>query len=369
MFGFILITITTLMQAYIFVRAASVPFVRRYIPRWWLVLTAVVTWAVFLAGRVYGHHGTGPAAVLSEFFGMNWLGAIFLTFTLLLAVDAVTLFGLLFRRSAPHLRGWALAAGIFLSLAALVQGMRPPVVTDYRVDLPGLPAKLDGTVITAVSDMHLGSLLGRKWLSGRLAQIRATNPDMIVFLGDIFEGHGLETDTTARLFRQLHSRLGVWAVAGNHEFYSHGDSGFKQMEQAGFAVLRNEWREIAPGLILAGVDDLSHHQRKNQTDDPVSRALDGRPRDATILLSHSPLEYEKAAALGVGLMLSGHTHNGQIWPFNYLVRLRYPMTAGRYRINGMDLIVCRGTGTWGPRMRLWQPGEILRITLNSGQTP
>lgn len=368
MFGFILITITTLMQAYIFVRAASVPFVRRYIPRWWLVLTAVVTWAVFLAGRVYGHHGTGPAAVLSEFFGMNWLGAIFLTFTLLLAVDAVTLFGLLFRRSAPHLRGWALAAGIFLSLAALVQGMRPPVVTDYRVDLPGLPAKLDGTVITAVSDMHLGSLLGRKWLSGRLAQIRATNPDMIVFLGDIFEGHGLETDTTARLFRQLHSRLGVWAVAGNHEFYSHGDSGFKQMEQAGFTVLRNEWREIAPGLILAGVDDLSHHH-DNGTGDLVGRALAGRPRGATILLSHSPLEYEKAAALGAGLMLCGHTHAGQIWPFNYLVRLRYPMTAGRYRINGMNLIVCRGTGTWGPRMRLWQPGEILRITLNSGQTP
>jgi len=83
----------------------------------------------------------------------------------------------------------------------------------------------------------------------------------------------------------------------------------------------------------------------------------------TVLLSHTPWQAEKAANFGASLMLSGHTHGGQIWPFGYLVRRVYPLLGGRYEVAGMPVIVCRGTGTWGPRMRLWRPGEILRVTL------
>lgn len=91
--------------------------------------------------------------------------------------------------------------------------------------------------------------------------------------------------------------------------------------------------------------------------------LSGRPPGAAVLLSHTPWQAREAAAAGAGLMLSGHTHGGQIWPFSYLIRLRYPLLAGRYQIDQMTVIVCRGTGTWGPRMRLWHPGEILSIKL------
>ena len=80
------------------------------------------------------------------------------------------------------------------------------------------------------------------------------------------------------------------------------------------------------------------------------------------------MESNRASAAGVNLMLSGHTHAGQIWPFNFLVRLKYPMLAGRYEVDGMTLIVGRGTGTWGPPMRLWRPGEILRITLRTSDS-
>ena len=95
----------------------------------------------------------------------------------------------------------------------------------------------------------------------------------------------------------------------------------------------------------------------------MTPALAGRPAGATILMSHTPWETEDAARDGVGLMLSGHTHNGQIWPFTYLVKLVYPRIYGNYKVGGMSLIVCRGTGTWGPRMRLWNRSELLRITL------
>ena len=133
--------------------------------------------------------------------------------------------------------------------------------------------------------------------------------------------------------------------------------------EASFKLLRNGWAEVRPGLVLAGVDDLTARRRNGQVGDPISQALVGCPPGATILLSHTPWQAERAAKARVGLMLSGHTHGGQIWPFDYLVRSRYPLLEGLYEVDGMTVIVCRGTGTWGPRMRLWRPSEILRVTL------
>ncbi len=162
-------------------------------------------------------------------------------------------------------------------------------------------------------------------------------------------------------FRQLSASYGLWAIPGNHEFY--GGSKNNLFESVGVTSLNNKWVEVRPGLVLAGVEDLTTRSRNGQKNDPISIALAGRPPGATILLSHTPWQAEKAAGEGVGLMLSGHTHGGQIWPFGYLVQKRYPLLEGRYEVNGMTVIVCRGTGTWGPRMRLWHPGQILRVTL------
>jgi len=122
---------------------------------------------------------------------------------------------------------------------------------------------------------------------------------------------------------------------------------------------------VRPGLVLAGVDGRSHEGPADQGGDAVRQALAGRPPGATIFLSHSPWGAETAARAGAGLMLSGHTHGGQIWPFDLLVRRVYPHLAGRYEVEDMTILVCRGTGTWGPRMRLWRPGEILRVVLRS----
>ena len=97
----------------------------------------------------------------------------------------------------------------------------------------------------------------------------------------------------------------------------------------------------------------------------MTKALAGRPPGATVLLSHTPWQAEEAAKAGVDLMLSGHTHGGQIWPFGYVVKRYYPLIGGRYEVAGVTVIVCRGTGTWGPRMRLWRRGEILRVTLHA----
>ena len=361
MFGTILISVCTFMQVYIFWRIASVPFVEQHISRKALIFSAVILWAVFILGRVLGHDRTGITAWVLEFLGMNWMAVLFLTFIPLFFIELITFFGFIMPRLSLSLRGIAVLIGMVLSMIALFQGLRPPAVEKYEVNLPGLPEVLDGAVIIALSDMHLGSQLGKDWLTARIAQVKAEKPDLVVLLGDIFEGHGLLEDQLIEPFRQLSAPYGLWAVPGNHEFY--GGSKTNLFEAAGFTLLNNTWTEVKPGLVLAGVEDLTISRRNGQGKDPILQALKGRPPGAAILLSHTPWEAEKAAGEGVGLMLSGHTHGGQIWPFGYLVRKLYPLLDGRYEVDGMTAIVCRGTGTWGPRMRLWHRGQILRIIL------
>ena len=370
MFGTLLTLAVTFLHLYVFGRAATVPALTRRIPRKLLFGLGFVLWASFVMARFTAHGQEGPLAKVLELAGMSWMAALFLTATCLLVVDVFTGFGWLFRRPSRRLRGWALVAGGGLSALALVQGMRPPVVTHYAVYLAGLPPELDGTVIVALSDLHLGTTLDGQWARERVEQVRSERPDLVVLLGDIVEGHGDgEAGPIAELSR-LDAALGVWAVLGNHESHNRG-SRMALLAENGIRVLRNGWVEVRPGLVLAGVEDLTNARRNGHKEDPLAKALAGRPPGATVLLSHTPWQTARAAAGGVGLMLCGHTHGGQIWPFGYLVQTRYPLLEGRYEEQGMTVLVCRGTGTWGPRMRLWQPGQILRVTLHrdGGQQP
>ena len=366
MFGIILLGVVTVMHAYVFWRASSVPFLKRRVPPKLLIGVCVILWTVFALGRFAGHDSSGATAALIELTGMDWMAVLFLTTVCLLTVDLVTGFGLFVPRLAPSLRGLGLVLGGLLSIIAVVQGMRPPVVHKYEVSLPGLPKEMDGTVVVGVSDLHLGPLLGSQWFEKRIAQIRGQKPDMVVLLGDIFEGHGTPRPELLADLKLLSAPLGVWAVLGNHEFHGRETSNGAPFNGAAIKVLRNSWREIRPGLVLAGIDDLTHNHLSGQDGgDAMTKMLANRPRGATILLSHTPWQADKAAKAGVSLMLSGHTHGGQIWPFGYLVERRYPLLAGLYRVGGMAVIVSRGAGSWGPRMRLWLPGEILRVTLRS----
>jgi uncharacterized protein len=366
MFGIILLSVCTVMHLYVFGRAATVPWIKQHLPLKYLLGLGLLLWVVFYLSRALRHHH-GEWMWLLEFTGMGWMGALFLLFICLLTADLVTLFGLLFSRTAPSVRGWALVLGGALSLLAFVQGTRPPEVREYTVSLAGLSPEMEGRVMVALSDMHLGTLLGRGWLDARIHQVQDLDPDLVVLVGDILDGHDGAISRMTPLFRRLDPPLGVWAVLGNHEFYRGADRCVRLLEEAGVTVLRNRWSEIGPGLILAGVDDLRTSRRFGSGHDLLDRALRGRPPGATVLLSHTPVQAEQAADAGVDLMLSGHTHNGQIWPFTYLVRRVYPLIHGEYAIKGMKAIVSRGAGTWGPRMRLWGRGEILRIKVTAAE--
>ena len=367
-FLIVALLIWTAMHVYVFWRARSVPVISRHVSRYLLAAVACILWASYILAHILDHFRMGVLARILEVIGANWIGILFLLLVALLALDLVTLFGWLWPRFAPALRGWALLAGVLLSVIALVQGHRAPVVANYEVRLAGLPAEMDGTVLVLVSDFHLGAQLGKDWLEARIRQIQAERPDLVVLAGDIAEGDNPSESELLSSLRTLHAPLGVWAVTGNHEFDEENESGPSVLEDNGVHVLHDRWAELRPGLILAGIDDLTSRRRRNQTGNFIQKALEGRPEGAaTIFVSHTPWDVETVAHSGAGLMLSGHTHEGQIWPFKYLVHLTHPFLAGRYEVNGMPIIVCRGTGTWGPRMRLWSRGEIARIILRSQQ--
>jgi uncharacterized protein len=367
-FVVLVFTVSTLMHAYLYGRVWRLPWPARLAPhRWWLALVVLAFWVSFpLAQGVW--HVPDAATYPVQLAGYVWLGTVFLLFTCTLAGDAVTAFGWLASpRRARRLRLIGTAAGAVLSLVALVQGHRAPVIRDEEIVVPDLHADFDGLVIVQIADLHLGELLRAEWLDKRVAEVEALHPDLIVVDGDVLNDPTHVTPLVPNL-RRLHARLGVWAVSGNHEFFAGLDRSLRIFNDAGFHVLRDESIEIAPGLVLAGVDDLTARRQMGIATDAVGRALKGRPPGTTIFLSHTPWNAEEASRLGARLMLSGHTHDGQIWPLRYLVRLIYPRIVGRFEIGNMTLLVSRGTGLWGPPMRLFYPSETLRITLRRSRT-
>lgn len=349
-----------LMSVYVGWRTGAVPSVRRCLP-WYVraVLLAALGSSLIVAEAMEGA-GWPILAWILAVVGAHWLGVLLLLTVAFLAADLLTAFGLLFGSHLVRLRAWALATGLALSAVALIQGNRPPVVREHEVRLSGLPAEADGLVVVFVSDTHLGSMVGQRWLERLVDRVAALRPHLILLGGDIVEGDTPSESELLVTLGKLNAPLGVWAVAGNHDRF--GSAGMRQaIEAAGVQVLSNGWRVVREGFTLAGVE----RSRARRPD--VAKALAGRPPGgATILMSHTPSDAEQAARAGIGLMLAGHTHGGQIWPFGYVVRMQVPYLAGRYDIEGMPLIVSRGAGTWGPRMRLWLPGEILKVTRRAG---
>jgi uncharacterized protein len=411
----IVLSVWLAMHGYVFWRLASVPWVAGHVSRPAIIWTAVLLAAGFPLARVLNMRGFARIGLPLEFLAANWVGVVFLLFALLAAADLITFGGWLFPGLAPSVRGAAAIVAILLAAIGFVQGCRPPVVTEHEVRLAGFPEECDGLVLVAISDLHLGNLIGERWMKRLVERVDALKPDVVAIVGDLVDSEVGRLEGLIPVLRTLRAPLGVWAVTGNHEYYAGLDRSVALLEAAGFSVLRDRATEITAGVVFAGVDDLGARRRFSDdrtiggragTDRPrepgtgcarqavrspggpsgpalpsasdqcmsadggigqaMERALVDRQSGAVVLLSHSPLLAEKAAALGVGLMLSGHTHGGQIWPFNYLVRLSNPLVGGRYEICGMSVIVGRGTGTWGPRMRLWRPSEILRITLRPG---
>lgn len=250
--------------------------------------------------------------------------------------------------------------------AALREGAAEPVISEVEVPL-GVPAALKGLRIVQVSDIHVGPTIGRGFIERLVARINALEPDVVAITGDLVDG------TVARLghhtapLGDIESRHGTFFCTGNHEYYSGADAWIAELSRLGVRVLRNERVTLdhdGAALDLLGIDDWRADRFPGHGAD-LARAVAGRdPQTPSVLLAHQPRAVSEAAELGVDLVLSGHTHGGQIWPLGAFVKLVQPYVRGLHLHRDRTWIyVHPGTGYWGPPMRLNTPAEIAVITL------
>jgi hypothetical protein len=305
-----------------------------------------------------------------------WMGFAFLLLMFTLASDlAQALMGAVAAADRVDLVAARLQTGAVVALA-LVAGargvrtaLRPPALERVTLRLPRWPAALDGFRIVQISDVHIGPILDRRFAAEVVERCNALRPDLVVITGDLVDGDVARIGDEVEPFAGLRATHGVYFVTGNHDYYSGVDAWVARIERLGIRVLRNQHATIARGeaaFDLAGVEDHHAHlvSRTQREDQPG--ALAGRdPQRPVVLLAHDPLSFRAAAALGVDLQLSGHTHGGQIWPFRYFVRLSTPFVVGHHRRGASQLYVSRGTGFWGPAMRLFDPGEITELTIRA----
>jgi hypothetical protein len=308
-----------------------------------------------------GWHGAGRAL---EYAGAVWMGTLFLLFASLLFVDLITLGGWVLRPWVGTLRTAALALSLVAAVIGLVSARLGPRVVRLEVPLAALPPAADGLTIAHLSDVHLGTILGPHFLDRLIERTHELEPDLVVITGDLVDGDAGVVEEMLPQLRELRAPKGVFAVLGNHEYYAGRDRSRALLRNAGFTVLDNSAEELLPGLYLAGVPDARGSAQTGPAEADLGAALAGVGEDAAVvLLQHAPEAEQAAAAAGVDLMLNGHTHGGQLWPFHYLVQHAYPHYAGTYRVGEMTQIVSRGSGQWGPPMRFLAPSEIYLITL------
>ena len=349
----------------------------------------VVAWVLTIAALVTPRIGQGSGLLqVLQWSGLLVFGVFTILLTFVMLADVVKAGAWLARRvlgpsreRSPDDAGrrrffGRLATGTVLgstgALGAVGVAQARTTAKVVRVDVPieGLPAALDGFTIGQLSDIHVGPTIRRADLQAMVDRVNALQPDMIAVTGDLVDGYVDQLREQVGPVADLDAVHGAFFVTGNHEYYWDGVQWCDHVASLGLTVLNNEHVVLdhnGARLLVAGVTDYraGGHVAAHASD--PAKAKRGAPTtDASILLAHQPSSVFAAAEVGFDLQLSGHTHGGQYFPASILVHLAQPYVAGLHRhAKRMWIYVSRGTGYWGPPLRVGAPHEITLLTLRS----
>ncbi|WP_342147948.1 metallophosphoesterase [Methylorubrum sp. SB2] len=339
-----------------------------------LVASQYHLWSRLSSGSVFAPEFPRALVVL-----FNWaFGTLVLLATMVIALDLVALAG----RLVPG-GGWIVPAGWRYAAAALAmllsafgvqQALRVPPLKDVTVEIANLPPAFDGYRLLQLSDLHLSRLFPAPWAREVVARSNALGVDLVVITGDLIDGSLAARRADVEPLRDLRAPDGVWLIPGNHEYFFEYTAWMDHYADLGLNVLANRHTVLKRGddaLVLAGVNDLSAAHAGQPAHD-LDAALAGAPAGApVILLDHQPRAAARAAAKGVALQLSGHTHGGMVAGLDRLVaRANAGFVSGAYAVGGMTLYVNNGTALWpGFALRLGPPSELTRITLRAAVRP
>jgi uncharacterized protein len=354
---------------------------------WWTLLSAGTQWptAVMIAGTVVfaaafvglpalmtvGHgrrHLDWAAAAGDALLGAMWVLFVWSVLGQLLGL-ALSLLGV----ENPD-RSRAVAAAVIGIVVALLawgyaEAMRVPRIRRVDVGISGLGSGLDGMSVAVITDTHYGPIDRSRWSAAVVDRVNELDADVVCHVGDIADGTVDVREEQARPLGAVRARLARVYVTGNHEYFSEAEGWLDYIEGIGWDALHNRHIVVdrdGSKLVIAGVDDAT---AKASGVDGHGANLEAALADTdstlpVMLLAHQPKQVVQAMTAGVDLQVSGHTHGGQIWPFNFLVRLDQPVVQGLSRHGERtQLYTSRGTGFWGPPFRVFAPSEITLLTL------
>ena len=328
--------------------------------------------------RVLEKQGFEAPARLMAYTGYLWMGFLFLFFSASIALDIYHLLlhaiGFLSHRDLASFflsKRAALALPLVWGIATAFYGYfeaRDIKTERLVIETPKIPRSVGKLTIVQISDVHLGLIVRKERLERIIAEIRSVSPDILVSTGDLVDGQINRMTGLAELLDDIKPRLGKYAVTGNHEAYAGLRQAVAFTEKAGFKVLRGECAVAGELVNIAGVDDPVIGRISNEPTASEKRLLETLDRGRfTLLLKHRPaVDLENIGLFD--LQLSGHVHKGQIFPFNILTHLFYPVKMGHSLYpQGSALYVSRGTGTWGPPIRFMAPPEVTVIELRHSE--
>jgi Predicted phosphohydrolases len=331
----------------------------------------------FPLGRIIERFWTSPITDAIIWIGSFWLAAMLYFFLLILLVDIVRLTDIIhpwmtktFGDSLPSFRLWTLYGAVTLVLLIIAIGHINAVwtrVSHYNISIEKEGGKRKHLRIVAASDIHMGTIIAQRRVGKLVRLINEQQPDVVLFAGDIVDedlGPVIRRNLGRKL-EKLVAKDGVYAITGNHEYIGGAEAAIMYLKNHGVKILRDSVVMIDSSYYIVGRDDkgsvrMSGHKRK-EIQDLLKDVDKSKP---IILLDHQPFKLYEAADEGVDIQLSGHTHHGQLWPFNYLTKAIFEVSSGYLKKGNTNIIVSNGYGSWGPPVRIGNRPEIIVIDIN-----
>lgn len=329
--------------------------------------------ALFIAAKIIESKHSSILTDVLNIMGGFWLAYMLYGFLFLLASDIILLGlripGILSGPDVLIYRKWAFIGTAFVSTLLIAVGFINaviPVVKEYDITINKPAGEVKTLRIAAVSDIHIGSIIRKRSLKKMSGMLQAMKPDVVLLLGDIVDGEigPVMRGDLLQYFIRPESTEGLYAITGNHEFIGGAARTIPYIESKGIRILKDEIVTLDGGIQLIG--RIDRDSRRFYGKERMSLGELMKQADTTkpvILLDHQPFHLDETAKYGINLQLSGHTHNGQMWPLNYVTAKIYELSYGYLKKRNTQFIVSSGYGLWGPRVRSGSRSEVLLINI------